>query len=74
MIIAHRLRSWTHAAGTLLVLGSLTFIAILLWAERHVLLNFRPGLSGVLILALSIIAYAAAGLLLAGAWRSLLRW
>lgn len=74
MTSVHRFRSWAHAIGTLLALVSVSFIAILLWSQRHVLLDFHFGISGVLVLALSSIAYAAAGLLLSAAWRLLLHW
>lgn len=67
-------RSWAQIAGLLLTLASLGFIALLLWSQRHVLVNFRPGPGTVVALVLSSVAYAAAGLLLASAWRFLLHW
>ena len=62
------------AAGSALAVGSLLFIAFLLWRERHALAGFRPDMADIAVLVLCMIAYAMLGLVLADAWRRLLIW
>lgn len=63
-----------YAFGTLLVIVSLGFMVTLLWAQREVVLAWRPDAAGISVLFFSILGYAAAGMLLASAWRELLLW
>ena len=60
--------------GVLLMLASFSFIGALLWSHSAVVLDFRPSLGGVILLVIGAIIYGAAGVLLAMAWRILLRW
>lgn len=60
--------------GTLLVIISLGYIATLLFAQRDTVLTWRPDAKAISVLLLSIIGYAASGILLARAWRELLLW
>lgn len=62
------------AAGSVLAIASLFFIALLFWQERETLSAFRPGAAGFAVLALCAVVYAALGYLLAEAWRRLLLW
>jgi uncharacterized membrane protein YbhN (UPF0104 family) len=74
MITTVSSRPWLKVAGSLLTVASLCSIVILLWPQGPVLLSFRPSFYVIVVVVLSSVAYAAAGLLLAKAWRSLLLW
>ncbi len=63
-----------HISGTILVVASVGFIAILLWSQKEVVLAWRPSASDVFLLVFSILSYAMAGMLLAKVWRELLLW
>ncbi|WP_185982853.1 lysylphosphatidylglycerol synthase domain-containing protein [Aureimonas mangrovi] len=65
---------WAKAAGSVLAVVSLLFVAALLWREREPLLAFRPDASGLAILLACVGLYAALGVVLALAWRRLLTW
>ncbi len=60
--------------GTLLMVASFGFIGALLWTHRDVVLDFRPGLGGLLLLMSGVIVFAVSGWLQAVAWRRLLHW
>ena len=65
---------WLQLLGVLSMLASFGFIGVLLWSHRDAVLDFRPGLGGVILLAVGAVIYGAASVLLAMAWRILLRW
>lgn len=67
-------RSLAQIAGVFLMLASFCFIGLLVWSHRQLVLDFHPSLGGLIVLALGATLYGAAGLLLASAWRFLLRW
>ena len=69
-----KFRWLSRAAGLLVLLASLGFIAILASGHAQALVDFRPGLSGTALLAAAATVYGAAGFLLSTAWRYLLRW
>ena len=60
--------------GVVLMLASLGFIGVLVWSNRDAVLDFRPSLGGVMLLVAGAVIYGTAGILLAVAWRILLRW
>lgn len=60
--------------GAVLTIASFGFIGLLLWSQRSVIAEFRPGLHGLLLLATGTIVFCVAGWLQAVAWRLLLHW
>jgi glycosyltransferase 2 family protein len=64
----------SRIAGVVLMLASFGFIGMLVWSHRQLVVEFRPSIGGVILLALGAAVYGVAGLVLAGAWRFLLCW
>lgn len=66
--------AWVRTAGVIVVAASAVFMLALLWAQRRVIMHWRPSAAALAALAMGIPAYGAGGLVLTAAWRRLLLW
>jgi hypothetical protein len=65
---------FAKATGTILVLLSIAFLAVLIWSQREILLAFRPTPLDLVALAANALVYGALNASIAVAWWMILVW